>query len=429
MMSTCYHCAMHTEPVRNRVGRVALAFLLIVACSGDPTGPVPTPRARTALPPLFPGAVAIVGANVVTMADDGVLVDQTVIVRDGLVSAVGPRESIAVPPDAERVDARGAYLLPGLIDAHVHLLRADADAYLRAGVTTVRNMWGTPGVAALRAEAAAGAPLPTIFSAGPGIDGNPPAWPYTELPASPAEAADIVTRHVAEGWDFIKVYDRLSPAAYDAVTRRARELGVAVIGHVPRAIPLDQAFDRGQASIEHLTGYALAVGGWTTPDRGRFGPLAGATAERGVWNCPTLLVVAALSGQRAPAESVAVVRNRRALVRALYDAGAPLLAGTDAGIDVVPPGSALAGELEELVAAGLPPAAALRAATVNPARFLGVTAELGTVEVGKRADLVLLHGDPLADISRVRAPLGVVLRGRWLNYGPRLSALGARLGR
>jgi len=406
-----------TERVRSRFSYATLATLLVIACSGEPAAPVQVPRARTALPPPFPGVLAIVGANVVTMVGGSVLADQTVVVRDGRIEAVGPRAGVEVPPDAERLEAQGAYLLPGLIDAHVHLLRSDVDSYLRAGITTVRNMWGTPGVAALRAEAAAGAPLPTIFSAGPGIDGSPAVWPYTELPASPSEAADVVTRHVADGWDFIKVYDRLSPASYDAVVNRARELGVAVIGHVPRGVPIGRALDRGQASIEHLTGYALAVGGWAASDRRRFAPLARATAERGVWVCPTLLVVAALSSQQAPAESAAVVQNRRALVRALYDAGAPLLAGTDAGIGIVRPGTALAGELEELVAAGLPPIAALRAATVSPARLLGVGAELGTIEVGKRADLVLLNGNPLADITRLRAPLGVVLRGLWLPSG------------
>jgi len=138
------------------------------------------------------------------------------------------------------------------------------------------------------------------------------------------------------------------------------------------------------------------------------------------------VVVAALAGRNAPAESAAVVANRRRFVKALRDAGAPLLAGTDAGIDVVPPGTSLVVELAELVAAGLSPAEALRAATVNPARFLGVSTELGTVEVGKRADLVLVRGDPLADITRLRAPIGVMLRGRWLPVGALPDVAGRR---
>src|SRR5215212_11736808 len=170
---------MHrTERVYNRLGYATFAALLIVACSREPAAPVQVPRARTALPPPFPGVLAIVGANVVTMVGGSVLADQTVVVRNGRIEAVGPRAGFEVPPDAERLEAQGAYLLPGLIDAHVHLLRSDVDSYLRAGITTVRNMWGTPGVAALRAEAGAGALVPTIFSAGPGIDGSPAVWPY-----------------------------------------------------------------------------------------------------------------------------------------------------------------------------------------------------------------------------------------------------------
>jgi len=394
------------------------AATALLACGGHPTDaagadPIPAPHARTALPPLFPGTLALVGVGVVSLEGGGAVQrDQTVIVRDGRIAAIGAVGSTAVPPDAQVVDAAGAFVMPGLVDAHVHLLRKDVDAYLRAGITTVRNMWGTPGVAALRAEVAAGAALPTIFSAGPGIDGPPAVWPYTELPAGADAAAALVSRQAAEGWDFIKVYDRLDAAAYAAVVRRARELNVAVVGHVPRPAGLDAALGAGQASIEHLTGYAQTVGGWGSARQSLFAGLARRTAARAIWNCPTLLVGATLHGGISDQSQFVV--DRRRMVRALYDAGAPLLAGTDAGIDIVPPGTSLAAEIEELAAAGLPPAAALRAATADAARFLGVDAEAGAVRVGMRADLLLLRADPLADVRALRAPLGTVLRGRWL---------------
>lgn len=411
-------------PAKTRHARVA-GLAVLLACTGGPptdpasTGPIPAPHARTALPPLFPGALALVGVNVVSLDGAGAVQrDQTVLVRDGRIAAVGPRAATPVPDDATVVPgAAGAFVMPGLVDAHVHLLRKDVGAYLRAGITTVRNMWGTPGVAAMRAEVAAGgAELPTIFSAGPGIDGPPAVWPYTELPATADDAAALVTRQAAEGWDFIKVYDRLDAAAYAAVVRRARELNVAVIGHVPRPVGLDGALGAGQASIEHMTGYAQAVGGWGSARRETFAGLARRTAARGIWNCPTLLVGATLHG--GISDDSPFVVDRRLMVRTLYDAGAPILAGTDAGIDIVPPGSSLALEIEELGAAGLPAVAALRAATSEPARFLGADGEIGAVRVGMRADLVLLPSDPLADLRALRAPLGTVLRGRWLPARP-----------
>ncbi len=137
-----------------------------------------------------------------------------------------------------------------------------------------------------------------------------------------------------------------------------------------------------------------------------------ATAEAGTWNCPTLTVVKVLN-QDAPTASEAFAR-RRLLVGALHAAGARLLAGTDSGIDATEPGTSLHDELDELVASGLSPLDALRAATTRPAEFLGRVGEVGTALPGARADLVLVDGDPRQDVSVLRHPRGVLLRGAWL---------------
>ncbi|MFW6079877.1 MAG: amidohydrolase family protein [Gemmatimonadota bacterium] len=318
------------------------------ACNGSPTmvtAPIPSPGVRTALPPLASGTVAFVGVNVVPMTGPEALSDRTVIVRDGRIDAIGPREETEIPADAERIDADGRFLLPGLIDMHVHLSRADIDAYLAAGITTVRNMWGTPTVAQLRAEAAEGALVPTIFSAGPGLDGDPPYWPNSVVVEEADAAAEAVERQAADGWDFIKVYNSLEPGPYDAIIERARELGVTVVGHTPRPVGLERALEAGQASIEHMGGFEVALGGrvgfagWQAMDAGRLDSLARRVAERGVWICPTLSVVAELTRRLGPDERATVLENRRRTLRALHEAGVPVLAGTDAGIDVVPPGA------------------------------------------------------------------------------------------
>jgi imidazolonepropionase-like amidohydrolase len=414
---------MLVPPGRRLATFITASVLAVLSCQADSATAVTgvlTPNARTPLPPLYDGTIAIIGVDVVTMESAAVLDDQTVVVRDGRIAELGPRGAIDVPADAERIDGTGRWLIPGLIDSHVHLRRGDLAAYRQAGITTVRNMWGHAAIEALREEVAAGAELPTIFSAGPGMDGNPPVWPGTIVLTDPTAARAAVRQQLAEGWDFIKVYNRLSPSVYDAILDEAHAVRITVIGHVPLSLSIDHASARGQASVEHLTGIAEAVAsgrgpsGWLSYDPDDATRVARMLATRGVWVCPTLIVLRHLAVQTlSPADADRTRANQGAMVKALRDAGVPLLAGTDAGIDLVAPG-ALAGELELFVQAGLTPLDALRSATADAARFLGVDGELGTIAIGKRADLVLLGANPLDDVRALRGPVGVILRGRRL---------------
>jgi imidazolonepropionase-like amidohydrolase len=355
------------------------------------------------------------------MTDTESLADQTIVVHDGRIVAIGPRTATTVPPDAAVIDGSGSWVIPGLIDAHVHLHAGDLPAYRAAGITTVRNMWGTPGVAALQASAASGADVPTILSASPGVDGTPPSWPGTVIVLDALKARSEVRRLAGDGWTFIKVYNRLRPDVYAAVLDEARRVGVPVVGHVPFAVSIDAALDGGQASVEHLTGIAEAVAGgrgpagWLTLNRQAVAPLAARVAASQTWVCPTLTVLRHLAtNSLSPTAAAQARQHQLEVVRALHDAGVPLLAGTDAGIGLVAPGTSLLLELQAFVEAGLTPQAALRTATTDAARFLGVPDELGTVEVGKRADLVLLSRDPLADLSALASPTGLIQRGRRL---------------
>jgi imidazolonepropionase-like amidohydrolase len=131
-----------------------------------------------------------------------------------------------------------------------------------------------------------------------------------------------------------------------------------------------------------------------------------------VWNCPTLAIFAELSKQHSAADRELIVRNRRLFVRELSRAGAHILLGTDAGIDVVAPGSSIHDELRELVAAGLSPFDALRAGTTSAAEFLG-RPDVGRIVVGARADLLVVRGNPLADVSQASRIDGIVTRGAW----------------
>jgi imidazolonepropionase-like amidohydrolase len=417
--------------------------------------------------------VAFVGVTVVPMTPgDSVLRDRTVLVRGGRIAAVGAVSEVEVPDDVRRIDGRGKYLMPGLADMHVHLEHFDDPALLALfvanGVTTVRNMDGRPKVLEWRRAAADGALLgPRIVTAGPILDGDPPLLDDNTVVRTAEEARAAVRAQVAAGYDFVKVYTNLSPEAYRAVVDEAGRAGVAVAGHVPRALEVADVVEAGQRSIEHLSDFDGMIEAAGSPFRGRWhwskrllGMPADTAAMRvaaewlaasEVWVVPTLTepergmmtaeeVRAWAAGPtaaylppeargfwekamgrrtgRMDADDWALVRrgreNRLALVGALHRAGARLLLGTDTPNPFVVPGFSVHEELAALVAAGMPPAAALAAATREPARFLGRLDEAGTVEAGKRADLLLLDANPLDEVAHAARPAGVMLAGRWL---------------
>jgi imidazolonepropionase-like amidohydrolase len=232
----------------------------------------------------------------------------------------------------------------------------------------------------------------------------------------------MVARLAGEGWIALKVYQSLTLPVYDAVMAAARARGVLAMGHVPTAVTVQHALASGQRSIEHLGGYDRAVSrqgrigtwAWIDVDASKFTTLAQATAQAGTWNCPTLAIFRTLAQRHTASERAAIVENRRRFVRELARQGAPLLVGTDAGIDVVAPGSSIHDELSELVAAGFTPYEALLGATREAGRFLGV-AGLGTVAAGAPAQLVLLEANPLANIANAQRVSGIVLAGEWFS--------------
>src|SRR5690349_16810442 len=360
---------------------VTVLVTALVGSCGRPVEnePVPNVTDPEAVPASTP--VALVGVRVIPMTSNTVLDAQTIVVRDGVIAAIGPRASVQVPSDAVVIDGNGRYVMPALIDMHVHLSAADLDAYLDAGVGTVRNMWGHSGIATMRRDIDAGTRRgPTILSASPGVDGSPPQWPGTLLVTSAGDARAIVRAQKDAGWPYLKVYTRLSRESFDSVMVAARAVGITPLGHVPLDVDVAHAIEMGMRSIEHLTGYDRAVSrtgrsgtwAWIDADVSRFSALAELSAPAGVWNCPTLAIYSELAKQHSAAERETILRNRRLFVRELTRAGAKILLGTDAGIDVVAPGVSVHTELRELVAAGLTPFDALRAGTTSAAEFLGL---------------------------------------------------------
>jgi hypothetical protein len=294
----------------------ALLFLL-VACSSSGTHIVAVPKPASA---LKPGDVAITNVTLVPMSRDGEFAHQTVVVRGDRIVAVGPTTSIEVPPGIKTIDGKSRWLMPGLSDMHVHTWsETDLTLFVAAGVTTIRNMFGSEQQLAWRSEIAAGKRLgPAIVTAGPIIDGDPPVWPGSAVLVNPADADKLVAEQKAKGYDFLKPYSRLSREAYEALVAAGKQHGMALAGHVPSAVGLTGVLAANQKSIEHLDGWLLALvpdgvklpedGSMTRKlravlprlDESRLPGLIAKTIAAGTWNCPTLVVLDRMGGLDEP---------------------------------------------------------------------------------------------------------------------------------
>lgn len=390
-----------------------------------------------------PDVISIRNVQVVDPVAGTVKPAQSVIVTDGRIAAVG---DVAREPRVEGafvVDGGGRYLAPGLVDMHVHSSSASAWLLdLAYGVTSVREMAGFPWLLDVRTHVKDARMLgPTLYVAGTIIN-QFPLGGYAVTPDGALDARRIVRQQAACGYDFVKVHNILSQPVFDAVAEEARRVGLDLVGHVPHDIRVRHAVDHGMRTMEHLKGFiddATLTMGETD---------YAAAARPDVWVTPTLYVGRRFTSPEALREflerpemryvprrrldawrasvgetpdehfriSVQGEVYRREIVKSLAkEKGVRLLAGTDAaGYPFSVMGAALVEELRLLRQNGLAPATVLRAATTEPAEAMRVADEVGRIERGLRADLVLLEGNPLEDAAALGKNAGVMVRGRWL---------------
>jgi Amidohydrolase family len=413
--------------------------------------------------------------TVVNVATGEELHERTVHIQGSRIVSVGPSQQNG-PPTQDAIDAHGGYLIPGLWDMHIHIHDTEElPLYVANGVTGVRLMAGDQKSAALRAELSRVTPSPEIDLASAIVDGSSPMWPGSIVVKNPADARKAVDEIKAGGADFIKVYDGIPRSAYFALADQAKRQHIDFEGHVPFAVSAQEASAAGQRSIEHLTGIALACSsdqeslmgamerapyfrdrlavqaeGYRTFDSKKCTALFAQFRANNTWQVPTLTVLrmwGRLDDRKFTSDPRLTYIDHKSrdgwldrtmpqqrrwnsmifqmargifsideqMVANLYRAGVPLMAGTDAMNPYCFPGFSLHDELSLLVASGLTPLAALQAATLNPARFLGRTAEFGSIEPGKTANLVLLSADPLADIHNTTQIEAVWLRGQYFD--------------
>jgi imidazolonepropionase-like amidohydrolase len=419
---------------------------------------------------LPPDGYALVGATLIDGSGGPALPDAVVVVRRGLIEAVGVRADFELPARTIQVDATGRWIIPGLIDAHAHVARWSLPRYLAWGVTSVRDVHGTlDSIFELRREVNRGATAgPRIYTAGSMIDGVPPTY-SDALPAPDRKTArKQVDKLVNAGVDLIKVYSRIDSTLLRAVLDEARTFNLPVTGHLGLTDAVTAA-KLGIASIEHMsgvpeaavadrsalfaahrrgffTGWTAFERAWSSLDSTALDRVAGELAARKVAMIPTLVLHETFSrlddstvrqdsmlrfvppeererwnvadmieraGWREP--DFAAFRRSRPLqdlfLRRFAAAGGTIAAGTDAANQLLIPGYSEHLELQLLVAAGLPPRAALLTATRNAALVIGVDS-LGLIAPGKAADLLMLTRDPMSRIQNTLAIEQVMVRGQ-----------------
>ncbi len=408
--------------------------------------------------------IAIRNVNIITMTLENKIIDNATIVIEGnkIVSI-----NDLIPTSAKIINGKGKWLIPGLIDMHIHGLTDSfysstyptkgatfffntqdvMTPYIASGVTTIFDLNARAENFGQRNEIIKGNVIGPRIALAALIDGGNGSG---RIANNPADGRQTVRIAKAEGYEFIKVYSNLNVETFHAIVDEAGKQKMQVVGHIPDAFKgkINQAFISNFGMVTHAEEFAKQSENYSDDDILKFAKLA---KENGTWFSPTLVVIERITDQARSLDSIPKLRgfqyihplmqnkwlnsnqyhNRRSpefiaylermikfnnrLVKAFNLAGVPIVTGTDAGCSGVVWGFALHDEIELLVKAGLTPGEALASSTRLPATWLGINDKLGTIEVGKYADLILLDSNPLEDIQNIRKISGVFFNGAWID--------------
>lgn len=418
--------------------------------------------------------IALTGGTLVDVRT-GETIENSIILIDGdRIADVGAVDKIQMPSSARRIDASGKWIVPGLMDMRAHVSHEPDlpfEMYLAKGVTTIRDPGSDVTLSRLlRMELDSGKRIgPRYFFAGPLLDGIPPVWPGGSiLVDTPERAVSAVNFLIDQGVDFVKVYNNVQERELIEIIKTAHARGVRVAGHVPRTITMTRAVELGMDCLEHVRITARELLSPEEADKLDFLPYG--TREVLLWqsfdlNSEKMQKLISFLGDKKvfmdvtliadyglvidPADeikdpnnhflpeevfeawksypqpevykvplevkraSAASFEKRMKFVGLCFQAGVRIITGTDgAGLGNLLPGFALHRELKMLSDAGMNPLDILRATTITSAEALGKEKDLGSIEKGKLADLLILEKDPLSDIKNLDSIVLVFKGGR-----------------
>jgi imidazolonepropionase-like amidohydrolase len=389
---------------------------------------------------------AIIGGRLIDGQGGKPIENAVVVIRGSQIVAVGSKGSTEVPAKATRIDVSGLSVVPGLLDSHFHSVN-ELDVprrFLSHGVTAFRDP-GHP-FRFYQAVKQTGEPMPRVFLTGAHLDSYPPIWPQqAAIIKNAAHARQIVNEHIDRGASAIKIYFRLPIELYEPVCATAHQRGVPVTAHL-ELIDADDAIRAGLDGVEHVTSLGTALADpqvardfketvsenpdmrrdyryrlWAGLDlerSARVKPLLELLVERKVVMSPTLAVFERRAGDKDVTEMH--VRGFEKMLRFVgmcHEEGVTIVAGSHTWVPHAKSGWAYQRELELLVEAGLEPLDAIKAGTVNNARFFRAEDRLGSIRPGKAADMVFVEGDPAQDIMAMYNVRRVMFNGRWIVGG------------
>ncbi len=398
--------------------------------------------AKTKVPVNLPSA--IIHGVLVDMEKGTELPDAAIIIINGKISWTGPTNQAVIPPNATVIDAKGRRMLPGLWDMHAHLKQVEwGPAYIAAGITTARDMANEfDFINTMKSSIDEGKGVgPTILRAGI-IDGPGALANGINIAETAEQGVAFVKKYKAAGFEQVKIYSSLQPAVIKAVCDEAHRQGLSVAGHIPKSITTIQGVEMGIDMIAHISYLMMAfeadssfmvnldlpvnqkalqkiLANKTVVDPTLalyeliFHPLHQSmeTIEPAFNTLPATLQGVFTSMGLPSTEAirkVPVLKGYQKLIFQLYKAGVPIVAGTD----MIIPGYSLYRELELYVAAGLTPLEALQCATTTPAWVMGLLSSTGSLKKGKDADIILVDGNPLTQISDIRKISLILKAGR-----------------
>jgi imidazolonepropionase-like amidohydrolase len=456
------------QNLKSKIRRFVLLLTTLAITAPLGAGQVKPSKEPAATAPVS-RLLAIVGATVVDVNGKANIPDAVVLIEGNKIKSVGPRKRVRLPRGAQVIDARGKYVIPGLIDTHTHSAYDGKDSwpssrFLAAGITTVLDTGSLGTVYELKRRIASGEIQgPRMLVCGPLITGEPAAFPIAETVKTPDEARRAVDAHVAAGADLIKTHAQLPPDALRAAVDEAHKKGLCTISHTGRTNALEAVL-AGTNIITHLVGVPDAatpdpekiraahstafVAGWIASslawlqvDQAKLDQLIREMVARRVAFSPTLSIHHTIAFVRDPdAFRAAAVAsnppeatlkewdalakqpldtapfkkawiNMQQFVKRFKSAGGMLIVGTDTAAVYQAPGLSAHEEMRLMVESGVTELDALRAGTINGARALGIDRETGSIQSGKLADIVIIDADPLADINNTRRITQVIKAG------------------